>query len=267
MCREPRYQLCTRRGEHPSSKLSATSSTLAGSFAGAVEIGEQHLDNACLGRTDARRNHHVPGRGCQDKSQLNRQLPVSQKPPWLPFPSKEYCGLQDASSMSSYARTLTGFIAFDSSKHVRADEHGNLSHTRTAIAGLAAGVAESTLAVTPFKSIKTQLIDDKQTPKPLIRRGIRGFYQGFVSSTTRQAANSMVRFTSYTATKERMARSSSMGKVGTNEGVLALLSGSVAQLGRLKLSGAIVFTVYEHAIEFSYRFASGLARYRFIFPL
>ncbi|POR32507.1 Mitochondrial carrier protein [Tolypocladium paradoxum] len=172
------------------------------------------------------------------------------------------------------------------------------------MAGFAAGIAESTLAVTPFESIKTQLIDDQKRPHPRMRgfvhgsvviareRGIRGFFQGFAPTTARQGANSMVRFTSYTTIKEQLERMSETGNIGSlgtffvgglagiitvyttmpldviktrmqslearmnyknsldcavsickHEGVLTLWSGTVPRLGRLSLSGAIVFTV------------------------
>lgn len=57
-------------------------------------------------------------------------------------------------------------------------------------------------------------IDDKKLPKPRLRgflhavpviareRGIRGFFQGFVPTTARQAANSATRFSSYTFFKQ-----------------------------------------------------------------
>jgi len=82
------------------------------------------------------------------------------------------------------------------------------------IAGFGAGVTESLLAVTPFESIKTQLIDDRKSPKPRMRgflhgtaliareKGIRGFFQGFVPTTARQAANSATRFGSYTTLRQ-----------------------------------------------------------------
>jgi solute carrier family 25 (mitochondrial citrate transporter), member 1 len=95
------------------------------------------------------------------------------------------------------------------------------------MAGFGAGVTESLLAVTPFESIKTTLyltlssssktiklmpcrIDDRKSPNPRMRgflhavpiiareRGLRGFFQGFVPTTARQAANSATRFGSYT---------------------------------------------------------------------
>lgn len=57
-------------------------------------------------------------------------------------------------------------------------------------------------------------IDDRKSANPRMRgflhgskiifqeRGIRGFFQGFVPTTARQAANSATRFTSYTTLKQ-----------------------------------------------------------------
>lgn len=94
------------------------------------------------------------------------------------------------------------------------DSNGRLSGINTLLAGLGAGVAESALAVTPFESIKTQLIDDKKSPNPRMRgfthgtgvllreKGSRALFQGFFPTTARQAANSSVRFTVYTTLKQ-----------------------------------------------------------------
>ena len=119
-------------------------------------------------------------------------------------------------------------MAFDQYKALLQDADGNISGPRTVIAGFGAGVTESLLAVTPFESIKTTLyvslfsattfpvliyisrIDDRKSANPRMRgflhavpiiareRGIRGFFQGFVPTTARQAANSATRFGSYT---------------------------------------------------------------------
>jgi solute carrier family 25 citrate transporter 1 len=82
------------------------------------------------------------------------------------------------------------------------------------MAGLAAGTTESLFAVTPFESIKTQLIDDQKRKHPRMRgflpgvaviareKGIRGFFQGFVPTTARQAANNAARFGTYTSLKQ-----------------------------------------------------------------
>jgi solute carrier family 25 citrate transporter 1 len=126
---------------------------------------------------------------------------------------------------------LLGFVAFDQYKALLVDEDGNLSGPRTVLAGFGAGVTESLLAVTPTESIKTMLIDDRKSANPRMRgflhavpiiareRGIRGFFQGFVPTTARQAANSATRFGSYNFLKQ-MAESytapgEKLGAVGT----------------------------------------------------
>jgi solute carrier family 25 citrate transporter 1 len=74
-------------------------------------------------------------------------------------------------------------------------------------------------------------IDDRKSAKPRLRgflhavpiiareRGIRGFFQGFVPTTARQAANSATRFGSYTALKQLAegytAPGEKLGAVGT----------------------------------------------------
>lgn len=52
---------------------------------------------------------------------------------------------------------MIGFVAFDQYKRLLADADGKVSGPRAAVAGFAAGVTESLLAVTPTESIKTQL--------------------------------------------------------------------------------------------------------------
>lgn len=121
----------------------------------------------------------------------------------------------------------SGFVAYNGFRSLLADEQGNLNGARTLAAGFAAGVAESTFAVTPFESIKTQLIDDKKAAQPRMRgfihgstliakeKGIRGFFQGFVPSTARQAANSAVRFTSYETLKKYVLQASGGDKLSS----------------------------------------------------
>ncbi|RSL90298.1 hypothetical protein CEP51_000803 [Fusarium floridanum] len=207
-------------------------------------------------------------------------------------------------------KAATRFVAYNGFRSLLADEEGKLNGPRTLMAGFAAGVAESTFAVTPFESIKTQLIDDKKKSNPRMRgfihgstmiareRGIRGFFQGFVPSTARQAANSAVRFTSYETLKGQALQWSGQEKLSSastfiagglagiitvyttmpldvvktrmqsleasrnysnsiacavsifkNEGLKVFWSGALPRLGRLSLSGAIVFSVYEKVAE------------------
>lgn len=125
-------------------------------------------------------------------------------------------------------------------------------------------------------------------------KGIRGFFQGFVPTTARQAANSAVRFSSYTSLKQMaqsyVAPGEKLGTISTfalgaaagtitvyttmpldtiktrmqsieakkeyrnsfncaarifrEEGILAFWSGALPRLGRLMLSGGIVFAMY-----------------------
>ena len=135
-------------------------------------------------------------------------------------------------------------MAFDSYKNLLASPDGTISGPANVVAGFGAGATESLLAVTPFESIKTQLIDDRKSGNPRMRgflhgtgviwreKGVRGFFQGFVPTTARQAANSAVRFSSYTALKQM-----AMGYVKPGE---KLGAASVFGLGAL----AGVITVY-----------------------
>lgn len=124
------------------------------------------------------------------------------------------------------------------------DPEGKISGPSTVLAGLATGVTESLLAVTPFESIKTQLIDDRKSANPRMRgflhgskiiaqeKGIRGFFQGFLPTTLRQGANSAVRFSSYASLKQ-MAQ----GYVAPGEKL-----GALSTFGLGAMSGVI--TVY-----------------------
>ncbi|KAK1026775.1 hypothetical protein LTS16_022044 [Friedmanniomyces endolithicus] len=106
------------------------------------------------------------------------------------------------------------FVAFDQYKQLLGNPDGTISGPMTVVSGFLAGTTESVVAVTPFESIKTQLIDDRKRAQPRMRgflhgsalifreQGVRGFFKGFVPTTARQAANSAVRFSSYTSLKQ-----------------------------------------------------------------
>ncbi|KAK7423829.1 fumarase [Neonectria magnoliae] len=204
------------QGEGTSEKKknpSALRSILAGSTAGALEISITY-----------------PAEFAKTRSQLNRRLAAGQKLPWPPFGTQWYAGCTTL-IIGNSAKAGIRFVAFDQYKRMLVDADGKLSGPRTVLAGFGAGVTESLLAVTPTESIKTTLIDDRKLPKPRLRgflhavpiiareRGLRGFFQGLVPTTARQAANSATRFTSYTFLKQ-MAESytapgEKLGAVGT----------------------------------------------------
>ena len=280
--------------EPEKARPSVLRSIVAGSTAGAVEIAITY-----------------PFEFAKTRSQLNQRLPNSKKLPWPKFPSKEWYAGCTTLIIGNSIKAGVRFVAFDQYKSLLADEEGKLSGPRTVLAGFGAGITESLLAVTPFESIKTQLIDDRKRPQPrmngflhgsaLIAReqGIRGFFKGFVPTTARQAANSAVRFSvytwlrqmaeSYTSPGEKLGIVSTFGlgaiagavtvystqpidtvktrmqslearklyknsiqcgwSVLKNEGVLTLWSGATPRLGRLVLSGGIVFAMYERTIQ------------------
>ncbi|QKX64411.1 uncharacterized protein TRUGW13939_11585 [Talaromyces rugulosus] len=177
-------------------KASALRSIIAGSTAGAVEVAITY-----------------PAEFAKTRTQLNHRLPDSKKLPWPPFGSQWYAGCTTLIIGNSLKAGIR-FVAFDKFKSLLQDEDGKISGPKTVIAGFGAGFTESLFAVTPFESIKTQLIDDRKSANPRMRgflhgskiiaqeRGIRGFFQGLVPTTARQAANSAVRFSSYTTLKQ-----------------------------------------------------------------
>ncbi|KIW00862.1 uncharacterized protein PV09_07619 [Verruconis gallopava] len=177
-------------------KPSALRSIIAGSTAGAIEIAITY-----------------PAEFAKTRQQLNLRLPDSKKLPWPKFGREWYAGCTTLVIGNSIKAGIR-FVAFDTYKSLLADAQGNVSGPANVIAGFGAGATESLLAVTPFESIKTQLIDDRKRAQPRMRgflhgtqvifaeKGVRGFFQGLVPTTARQAANSAVRFSSYTSLKQ-----------------------------------------------------------------
>ncbi|CAF9930741.1 MAG: hypothetical protein GOMPHAMPRED_005721 [Gomphillus americanus] len=177
-------------------KPSPLRSILAGSIAGAVEIAITY-----------------PAEFAKTRVQLNKRLADGKKLPWPPFGRAWYTGCTTLIIGNSLKAGIR-FVAFDTYKELLTDANGSISGPGTVVAGFGAGITESLLAVTPFESIKTQLIDDRKSANPRMRgfihgsgvifrdKGIRGFFQGFVPTTARQAANSAVRFSSYNMLKQ-----------------------------------------------------------------
>jgi solute carrier family 25 citrate transporter 1 len=135
------------------------------------------------------------------------------KQPLPPLGKQYYVGCSSL-VVGNTLKAAIRFLSFDTFKHLLAEENGHITGPRTVLAGLGAGVFESIFAVAPFESIKTSLIDDKKRAVPqyrglihgsrsiLAERGIRGIYQGLMPTLARQAANSGVRFWSYSTIKQ-----------------------------------------------------------------
>ncbi|KAK4497195.1 hypothetical protein PRZ48_011645 [Zasmidium cellare] len=177
-------------------KPSPLRSIIAGSTAGAIEIAITY-----------------PAEFAKTRTQLNQRLPSGQKLPFPPFGAQWYAGCTTL-IIGNSIKAGVRFVAFDQYKSLLSDAEGKISGPMTVVSGFLAGATESLVAVTPFESIKTQLIDDRKREKPRMKgflhgsgvifreQGVRGFFKGFVPTTARQAANSAVRFSSYTSLKQ-----------------------------------------------------------------
>lgn len=177
-------------------KPSPLRSIIAGSTAGAVEIAITY-----------------PAEFAKTRTQLNQRLPQGQKLPFPPFGAQWYAGCTTL-IIGNSIKAGVRFVAFDQYKQMLSNSDGTISGPMTVVSGFLAGATESLLAVTPFESIKTQLIDDRKREKPRMKgflhgsglifreQGVRGFFKGFVPTTARQAANSAVRFSAYTSLKQ-----------------------------------------------------------------
>ncbi|KXT14780.1 hypothetical protein AC579_7813 [Pseudocercospora musae] len=187
-------------------------SILAGSTAGAIEIAITY-----------------PFEFLKTRTQLNQRLASSNSKPisFPPFGPQWYAGCTTL-IIGNSIKAGVRFVAFDQYKSLLSTPDGTISGPMTVVSGFLAGATESLLAVTPFESIKTQLIDDRKREKPRMKgfvhgsaliakeQGIRGFFKGFVPTTARQAANSAVRFSSYTSLKQLAQSYTSPGeKLGT----------------------------------------------------
>ncbi|KAK0289047.1 hypothetical protein LTR35_000422 [Friedmanniomyces endolithicus] len=171
-------------------------SIIAGSTAGAVEIAITY-----------------PAEFAKTRIQLNQRLATAQRLPWPPFGVQWYAGCTTL-ILGNSIKAGVRFVAFDQYKQLLSSPDGSISGPMTVVSGFLAGTTESVVAVTPFESIKTQLIDDRKRAQPRMRgflhgsalifreQGVRGFFKGFVPTTARQAANSAVRFSSYTSLKQ-----------------------------------------------------------------
>ena len=87
-------------------------------------------------------------------------MPGAPPPSSETRPRREFVGFPQLAPKVACRAVLTdatGFLAFDFFKGLLADEDGNVTGSKTVLAGLGAGVTESLLAVTPFESIKTQM--------------------------------------------------------------------------------------------------------------
>ena len=172
-------------------KPSPINSILSGALAGGIEVSITY-----------------PAEYLKTIKQLNKRLPAGKKEPIPPFGKQWYTGCSTTITGNAL-KAAVRFLAFDTIKGMLADSEGNISGTRTVMAGFGAGVCESVFAVTPFESVKTALIDDKKRAQPRLNglvhgtrtivaeQGLTALYKGLFPTMLRQSANSATRFASY----------------------------------------------------------------------
>ncbi|KAI8914199.1 mitochondrial carrier domain-containing protein [Gorgonomyces haynaldii] len=109
------------------------------------------------------------------------------------------------------------FLTFDQTKRFF-EKDGKVSGFGMMVSGLAAGISEAVLVVTPSETIKTKLIHDQNAAQPRFKglwhgtstiikeEGIAGIYRGLTAVVARQGANSAVRMTTYGLIREELAK-------------------------------------------------------------
>lgn len=172
-------------------KPSPLNSIISGALAGGIEVSITY-----------------PAEYLKTIKQLNKRLPAAKKEPLPPFGKAWYTGCSTTITGNAL-KAAVRFLAFDTIKGALADADGNISGTRTVMAGFGAGICESVFAVTPFESVKTALIDDKKRAQPRLNglfhgtrtivaeQGFTALYKGLFPTMLRQSANSATRFASY----------------------------------------------------------------------
>ena len=133
--------------------------------------------------------------------------------------------INDFKIIGNSAKAGVRFVSYEYIKKLFEDEKGNLSKPRLLLAGLSAGVCEALLVVTISETIKTKLIDDRNSSTPKFKglihgtkeiiksEGISGIYRGATAVVARQAANQGARLTIYSLLKQYTENKDSDGKV------------------------------------------------------
>ncbi|KAJ3304936.1 hypothetical protein HDV03_002166 [Kappamyces sp. JEL0829] len=119
------------------------------------------------------------------------------------------------------------FLTFDQCRDFFLNTMGMPKSSGLVVAGLAAGMVEGLLVVTPsgrstaihaLETIKTKMIHDQNKPNPRFKglfhgvktivheEGVRGIYRGVGAVIARQGANSAVRMSSYGLIREQLAK-------------------------------------------------------------
>ena len=111
--------------------------------------------------------------------------------------------------IGSFPKAGIRFGGFNYLKEKLSDENGKITPVRTLAAGMAAGAVEATLAVTPYETLKTRLIDMNKglvrgTVDIVRKEGLGGVYKGWAPTVAKQSSNQGLRFMAFGQYKEFM---------------------------------------------------------------
>ncbi|XP_072446194.1 tricarboxylate transport protein, mitochondrial-like isoform X1 [Chiloscyllium punctatum] len=106
----------------------------------------------------------------------------------------------------SIPKSAVRFGTFEFLHNRMVDANGKLSHGRSFLCGLGAGIAEAVFVVCPMETIKVKFIHDQCSPNPryqgfihgvreiIQEQGFRGTYQGVTATVLKQGSNQAIRF-------------------------------------------------------------------------
>lgn len=110
---------------------------------------------------------------------------------------------------------IQGLIRFSSldyfNNKMRDANTGEMSRASGLLAGVAAGLLESAVIVTPMETVKTVLVDSRQgllqgVKQVLKREGVLGMYKGLIPTAAKSASNQALRFGVYNEYKRFITR-------------------------------------------------------------
>ncbi|KAA8649351.1 uncharacterized protein ATNIH1004_005252 [Aspergillus tanneri] len=194
------------------------------------------IAGACAGATEITITY--PFESAKTRSQLKRGVSEEVQATLASRLKGWYVGYT-ASVTGTTIKAAIQFASYHLYSSALAGPNGEMSATKTLVAGFAAGVTESVLAVTPFECIKTKMIHARRLGNAqmntvtgavltiLREQGPRGFFAAVVPTTLRQSSNAAVKFGVYSQLMQRAKRSGKDGKVHP---LVAVLIGSVSGL-------------------------------------
>ncbi|KAI8969837.1 mitochondrial carrier domain-containing protein [Pilobolus umbonatus] len=181
-----------------------------------------------------------------------------------------YTGVS-ALAIGNAAKAGVRFLTYDQIANTLRDKDGKLSGMRSMLAGLGAGMTEAILVVTPSETIKTKMIDDKNSLSPrykglmhgtktiIAEEGIGGIYRGLGPVVARQGANSAIRFTSYSYFKSALLTFRGKGDeplpsahtfaAGAMAGIVTVYTTMPLDVVKTRMQGLEARTLYRNSLD------------------